>query len=152
MGPLYHLVEEADRKLALAQAFDRLRKGGVIFSAFISRFGVFGDLMKKFPHWIENQAEVRGLIELGRDPDELPRVNFRGYFARVLEIAPLHESIGFDTLALAGVEPAISADDESFNQLEGSRRQQWLDLLYEISAEPSIIGASRHLLYIGRKR
>jgi hypothetical protein len=49
------------------------------------------------------------------------------------------------------VEPAISADDESYNRLEGQQRQLWLDLLYEISAEGSIVGASRHLLYVGRK-
>jgi len=51
------------------------------------------------------------------------------------------------------VEPAISAsdDDERYNKLEGERRQLWLDLFYEISSEPSIVGASRHLLYIGRK-
>ena len=28
----------------------------------------------------------------------------------------------------------------------------WLDLLYEISTEKSMLGASRHLLYIGRKK
>jgi hypothetical protein len=76
---------------------------------------------------------------------------FRGYFAKVSEISPLHEALGFETLALVGVEPAISADDESYNKLQGEQRQRWLDLLYEISAEESISGASRHLLYIGRK-
>jgi hypothetical protein len=78
-------------------------------------------------------------------------VGFRGYFATVGEIAPLHEAVGFKTIAVAGVEPGISADDESYNQLEGQQRQRWLDLLYAISAEPSIVGASRHLLYVGRK-
>jgi hypothetical protein len=52
---------------------------------------------------------------------------------------------------LAGVEPGISADDESYNRLEGVQRRLWLDLLDEISTEPSILGASRHLLYVGRK-
>jgi hypothetical protein len=91
-------------------------------------------------------------LEQGRRPENAPRDGgFRGYFAKVPEIAPLHEALGFETLALVGVEPAISADDESYNQLEGSRRRLWLDLLYEISAEESMLGASRHLLYIGRK-
>jgi hypothetical protein len=63
----------------------------------------------------------------------------------------LHESIGLETLAVIGVEPAISADDESYNKLQGRQRQLWLDLLFELSAEASIIGASRHLLYFGKK-
>jgi SAM-dependent methyltransferase len=152
MGPLYHLIEEDDRKQALKGAFARLRAGGIIFSSFISRFGVMGDVLQGIPDWIEDQAVVRALLESGRRPDDAPRGGFRGYFARVSEIAPLHEAIGFETITVAGVEPGISADDESYNKLQGKQRQLWLDLFYEISRESSIMGASRHLLYIGRKK
>lgn len=152
MGPLYHLVEESDRKLALKEASDRLRVGGVIFSAFLSRFGVMGDFIKRVPHWIEDQAHVRSFLKSGKRPDSYPRGGFRGYFACPSEVAPLHELLGFETLVVAGVEPAISADDESYNRLSAEQRHLWLDLLYEISAEKSIVGASRHLLYIGKKR
>lgn len=151
MGPLYHLVEQADRELALRTVFDRLRPGGVVVSAFISRYGILGDLMKNVPQWIEEQAEVRSILERGRDPEDYPRGHFRGYFAEVAEIMPLHEAIGLETITLAGVEPAISADDESYNRLEGAQRRLWLDLLYALSTEASMIGASRHLLYIGKK-
>ena len=152
MGPLYHLVVEADRKTALKEAFDRLREGGIIFSAFNSRLGILGDLLKNVPGWIEDQAEVRSLLEKGKRPEDYPRGGFRGYFALVSEIAPLHEAIGFKTLTVVGVEPAISADDESYNKLQGKQRQLWLDLFYKMSAERSIVGASRHLLYIGKKK
>lgn len=151
MGPLYHLPVEADRKRALQEAYGRLRGGGVIFSSFISRFGIFGDLIKKVPEWIEDRPAVRWLLAAGKRPDHYPRGGFRGYFAEVGEIAPLHEAVGFETVTVAGVEPGISADDESYNKLQGKRRELWLDLLYEISREPTIIGASRHLLYIGKK-
>jgi SAM-dependent methyltransferase len=152
MGPLYHLTVESDRKVALKQAIDRLRKDGVIFSAFISRYGIMGDLLKNMPEWVEDQAEVRSILEQGKDPDHSPGEGFRGYFAQVSEIVPLHEAMGFETMAVAGIEPAIAANDESYNNLQGKQRQLWLDLLYEISTEKSIIGASRHLLYIGRKK
>jgi S-adenosylmethionine-dependent methyltransferase len=151
MGPLYHLVEEADRKQALKEAFDRLREGGIFFSSFISRFGIMGDLLRKVPDWIEDQGEVRSVLEKGRDPIAAHPGQFRGYFALASEIPSLHEAVGFETVLLAGVEPAISADDESYNKLAGEQRRLWLDLLFEISTEPSIIGASRHLLYVGRK-
>ena len=113
---------------------------------------VMGDVMKNLPDWIEDPTEVQFLLEHGRRPDHCPKGGFRGYFATVPEIAPLHEAIGFETLALAGVEPAISADDDIYSRLEGEQRRLWLNLLYEISIDESIIGASRHLLYIGRKR
>ncbi len=151
MGPLYHLTAEADRLTALNQVFTRLRAGGLIFSAFISRYGILGDLMKDLPDWIEDQAKVHSLLAEGKRPDGYPPGGFRGYFATVPEIEPLHNEVGFETLALAAVEPAISADDDSYNRLQGRRRQLWLDLLDQVSSEPSILGASRHLLYIGRK-
>lgn len=151
MGPLYHLIYESDRLLVLNQVFDLVKAGGTVFSAFISRLGILGDLMKQVPEWIEQQSEVRSIIEQGCDPEHWPEGGFRGYFAKVDEIAPLHERVGFETIIVAGVEPAIAAEDESYNVLEGARRTAWLDLLYEISVDPSIVGASRHLLYIGKK-
>jgi SAM-dependent methyltransferase len=154
MGPLYHLTVEADRLEALRQIRDRLFGGGLIFSTFISRYGILGDLMKKVPEWIEDQDKVRSFLaagNAGKRPEGYPAGTFRGYFATVEEIAPLHESVGFETLTVAAVEPAISADDDSYNQLQGERRRLWLDLLVEVSTVPSILGASRHLLYVGRK-
>ena len=151
MGPLYHLLLETDRTAALASAYTCLKPGGVMISALISRFGIFGNLIKENPAWIENQEEVRSLIKHGHRPETAPRGGFRGYFVRLDEIAPMHEAVGFRTLKIAGVEPAISADDESYNILEGKQRDLWLDLLFEISAEPSIIASSRHILYVGQK-
>jgi hypothetical protein len=129
-----------------------MRGGGIIFTSFISRFGIMGDLLRNLPGWIEKQTEVRSLLRRGKRPDDSPRGGFRGYFAEVSEIAPLHEAIGFETLTVLGIKPTISADDESYNRLEGIHRELWLDLLYEISAERAILGASRHLLYIDNKK
>lgn len=151
MGPLYHLVFEEDRRRAVRQAVDRLCGGGLLFSTFLSRLGILGDLLRRTPEWIERGEEVRSLLDRGRRPDDLPRGGFRGYFARVSEIRPLHEALGIQTVALVGVDPAISADDESYNNLQSPRRDLWLDLLLEVSADETTVGASRHLLYIGRK-
>ena len=89
---------------------------------------------------------------LRQRPPSHPRGGFRGYFARVSEIVPLHESLGIQTVTLAGVEPGISADDASYNNLPEAYRDRWLDLLFEVSSDESTVGASRHLLYVGRKR
>jgi S-adenosylmethionine-dependent methyltransferase len=151
MGPLYHLVVAADRCLALEQAYSRLEPGGVFFSTHISRFGIMGDLIKNIPEWIVEHDELRAIIEHGHDPLDYPRGRFRGYFTTLAEIAPLHEAVGFQTLVVAGVEPGISADDESYNRLEGELRRLWFDLFFEISQEPTLIASSRHILYIGRK-
>jgi SAM-dependent methyltransferase len=151
MGPLYHLVYESDRKLALQQAWERLREGGILFSTFICRYGLFSELLKNDPEWITDRKDVRSVLSVGRDPDDHPRGGFRGYFAQASELAPLHESVGFETLVVAASEPIIAADDESYNKLQGRQRKLWLDILFEMSTQESLLGASRHLIYIGRK-
>lgn len=151
MGPLYHLIFEEDRLEALRQAADHLRCRGLLFTAFSSRMGILGDMMARVPQWIERREEVRALIDLGRRPDAAPKGGFRGYHVRVSEILPLFDAVGIRTVVLAGVEPAISADDGSYNKLEAPLRRLWLDLLFEVSSDPTTIGASRHLLHVGRK-
>ena len=151
MGPLYHLVVEADRVLALQQAYHCLKSGGLLFTAWISRYGILGDLLRNVPWWIVDPDVMKSVLERGRHPENQRKGSFRGYYATVSEIPPLHEQVGLTTRVLAAVEPAISADDESYNVLEGARRQAWLDQLFEVSTEPSCLGASRHLLYIGQK-
>ena len=151
MGPLYHLVREADRTAALRSAYRCLKPGGMIFSALISRFGVLATLLKRNPSWIEDRTWVRSVMENGHRPDDAPRGGFRGYFVHPEEISPMHEAVGFRTLQIAGVEPVIAAHDEHYNTLTGRQRELWLDLLFEVSGEPSMVASSIHLLYIGRR-
>jgi S-adenosylmethionine-dependent methyltransferase len=151
LGPLYHLIYRKDRETALKEAFNCLKPGGIVFSSFISRYGIWGDVMKKIPEAINRQADLDSVLRTGRDAEKPPVEGFRGYFAKASEIPPLHERIGFKTLLLAGAEPCISADDESYNSLEGRLRGLWFDLMVLLSTEKSTIAASRHILYIGQR-
>jgi S-adenosylmethionine-dependent methyltransferase len=151
MGPLYHLVIEEDRLNVLQQAYRHLKKGGLVFSAFISRYGIWGDVITNLPHYIELVRDVQSVISQGRDADlAYKKGNFRAYFATPEEIIPFHEQAGFKTVLLAGIETA-GIRDEPYNSLKGKKREMWLDLLFSISTQPSIIGASNHILYVGRK-
>jgi S-adenosylmethionine-dependent methyltransferase len=157
MGPLYHLILEEDRKTALKEAFVRMKPGGVIFSSLISRYGIWGDVMSTHPQVIEYQDDINTVLVEGRDP-ELPAFGlpasdsgFLGHYALVPEIAPLHERCGFRTLVTGGLEPAGIGADEHYKNLTEIQRKLWLNLLFSISVEPAIIGASCHILYVGEK-
>ncbi len=153
MGPLYHLVFQEDRLMAIKKVHECLKPGGIIFSAWVSRHGVIGNILKVRPNFIEDQKNVDSFLQQGIDTDDYrnSEQGSRFYRATISEIAPIHELAGFRTLIIAGVEPAISADDESYNRLTGETRKLWLDLLFKISGEPSMLASSRHLLYIGKK-
>jgi S-adenosylmethionine-dependent methyltransferase len=151
MGPLYHLVLEEDRETVLQQVKKHLKIAGLVFSTFISRYGIWGDVITNLPHYIEFERDVQSVISQGKDADlAYQKGNFRGYFATPEEIVPLHEKSGFKTVVFAGIE-TCGIRDEPYNSLKGKRRQLWLDFLFSISTQPSIIGASSHILYIGKK-
>lgn len=150
MGPLYHLILKKDREKVMQEAYQRLKSGGLIFSTFIGRFGIWGTIISRLPFLIDRQADLESVLKYGKDV-EVPEGGFRGYFANPEEIKPLHENAGFKSLTLAGLEPVNAATDEAYNVLEGERRKLWLDLLFTISGEPSVIGACDHLLYVGAK-
>lgn len=151
MGPLYHLVEAADRRKAIAQACRHLKKGGLLISSFISRFGIMADLIKKDPEWITKHEDVQSIVQRGRDLEDYPKGGFRGYFCDPAEIGPMFSEFDLEPLVLAAVEPCIAADDESYNGLPEELKKQWLDLFFELSSQSSLLGASRHLLYVGKK-
>ena len=151
MGPMHQLIRDEDRQNAVGQAAKRLKPAGILVSAFRSRHGALGDLLKWTPEWIERPEQVRFFLEYGRQPDEESRSGVRGYFATAWEIPLLHERLGFDTVALAGTEPAIAVDDV-YSRLDRRQRELWLELLHRLSGEVSSLGASRQILYIGRKR
>jgi S-adenosylmethionine-dependent methyltransferase len=151
MGPLYHLMEEEDRKTVLKQVCRRLKNGSLVFSTFISRYGIWGDIIHDIPDYTRLPEESRSIIERGRNTDlAYKKGSFRGYFAASDEILKLHEQTGFGKIALAGIETA-GLRDEYYNPVKGKQRELWLDLFFSISTEPSIIGASNHILYVGEK-
>lgn len=76
MGPLYHLIELEDRQTVLRQAIERLRRDGIIFSAFISRFGIMGDLLKNVPEWIKDREEISQ--DNSNDEKQNPHYDFVG--------------------------------------------------------------------------
>jgi ubiquinone/menaquinone biosynthesis C-methylase UbiE len=150
MGPLYHLHQEAERRAALGQARRLLKADGLIFATFITRFSAFRD------------AAVHGYTYAEADPAYTESVLATGinhqsagftdaHFARPEEVIPLIEKAGFKTLKMIGCEGILSGHEEYVYSLSGEARQFWLDLNYRFAQEPSLYGASDHLLYIGRK-
>lgn len=150
MGPLYHLLEESDRKLAVQQALEYLKPKGILIAAFISRFAPFRQAAVEEPEWIhDHQAYAAQMLENGIH-DRAEKFAF-AFFAHPNEITPFMESCGLTTLNLIGVEGLVAGHELAVNELEGPAWDAWVELNYRVGQEPSLHGASDHLLYIGRK-
>jgi len=151
LGPLYHLLLQEERILALQEAWRLLKPGGMIFAAFISRFGAFRDAASKGASWVLDRPDTtEKILTTGIDINEAQGFT-DAYFAHPDEVIPLGESAGFGTVLRMGCEGVVAGHETYVNSLEGDNFEKWADLNYRISKDPAAIGASDHILYIGRK-
>jgi len=149
MGPLYHLVSIEDRRRCILEAKRVLKPGGLLFAAFINRYGVFLDGSAKYPQTIYDNRELwEGIWRDGVNPP--PHDSFTdAYFAMPSEVVPFMEDQGFSTLNLLGLEGIISGHKDSVNALTGDAWTYWVKLNYAYAQDPALHDASQHLLYVG---
>ena len=153
MGPLYHLLEEDDRRRAVQEARRVLKPNGLIFAAFITRYAPIRWAAKYEPEWIlKHRGRLEQLLASGALPAH-PEGGFTdAYFIHPREVRPLMEGEGFETLDLIACEGVVSMIEEKVNALSGELWEAWVELNYRLGRDPSVHGAAEHLLYVGRKR
>jgi ubiquinone/menaquinone biosynthesis C-methylase UbiE len=150
LGPLYHLHELEDRQFALKQVHRLLKPGGLVFASFITRFAGFRDAaVHGYSFVLDDPAYSEKLLATGIHDNGIGFAD--AYFAHPDEVIPLGESAGFITLRLMGCEGILADHEEYVNSLTGTDHDFWLDINYRMAQEPCLLGASDHLLYIGRK-
>jgi SAM-dependent methyltransferase len=153
LGPLYHLPDAAERAQALREARRVLRPGGVLAAAVITRFASTIDGLQKghFASPIFEQFTER-VLEDGRhrNPERVPGWFTTAYFHLPAELADEVAAAGFDVrgvLAIEGVGQWLCDRDEWLDDPE--RRATLLRAIRRLETEPSMLGASPHLLAVG---
>jgi ubiquinone/menaquinone biosynthesis C-methylase UbiE len=155
LGPLYHLIEDTERVEALHEARRILKPGGLLFAAAISRFaslidglstGAFADP--------EFRQIVRSDLSSGRhrNPTGLPQYFTTAHFHQPGEFRSEIAAAGFRDVKLFGIEGPTGACARLRSAVaDPVQRSTLLDMLAAIEEEPSIIGASAHIMGIARK-
>lgn len=150
LGPLYHLLEERDRRAALDEALRVLRPGGTLFAAFITRYAILRYWAKHGPERVASDWErYEGQIATGQARDNFGFTDV--YLARAQDVAPFVNSCGFQEVDLVGVEGVISMIRDKLEVLPGEDWERWMDVNYRLGKDPSTHGCTEHLLYVGRR-
>ena len=158
LGPLYHLTDAADRTRALREARRALRPGGVLVAAAITRFASTLDgVAQGFLLEPGFEAIVERDLADGqhRNPDEHPRWFTTAYFHLPDELEREIAAAGFDVTALVAVEGPVgaAADARSLDAWldDPGKREILLRAIRRVEAEPSLLGASPHVLAVATR-
>lgn len=153
LGPLYHLLEEEDRRQALAEAHRVLKPSGVLFAAFISRYAIPRYVAVHEPTWPREQKDrLEMLLTTGRlPPRQKDGLEFTAHFDHPSEVGPLCQSAGFEVLTILGVEGLVDQIETEVNAQSGETWEAWVNLNYRVAPDSAIQGCTAHLLVIAAK-
>ncbi|SRR5579883_6558 len=155
-GPLYHLLERKQRIQALQEAQRVLRIGGVVFAAGISRFASALDgMVQGFAADPAFRAIVATDLAAGTHVNQTDNLSYftTAYLHRPEELKAEIEAVGLQHQATLPIEgPAWLLQNLPEQWEDPSRREMLLQTVRWLESEPSLIGASAHLMVIGLKQ
>lgn len=155
MGPLYHLPEEEDRIAALREALRVAKPGGTVVVAGISRYASALDgLIRRLALDPEfKRIRDRDLIDGQHRNDAANRQYFTTAFLhRPEDLAAEMHRAGVASVSVRGVEgPGWMLQDFDNRWEDEALRADMIEIARKLETEPSIVGASAHLLGVGRR-
>lgn len=152
MGPLYHLLEESDRVLAVEAALRLLKPGGVLFASFISMGGGLVFIMKNEPTAIIWPDEERFITPLTEGKGYAGDAFTKAYFIYQDEVLPFFEHFPVEKLHLFGQESVLSPNEGNIMSQSPEVVAAWLDLAERLCEKEAYLSWAEHLMYVGRKR
>ncbi|ANE46469.1 methyltransferase [Paenibacillus swuensis] len=156
LGPLYHLQKEEERISAVRELHRVTKRDGIVFVAFQSRMKMTITSLQYPQSWKpnDNLDTIKEFYETGVF-NHNDKGRFTGaYYFDIDEVRPFMEKYGFDTIDLIGSSSvgAMLTDEQKQYWIEKGEYAKVIDFLISVAKDPSVLGISSHLLYVGRKR
>lgn len=151
MGPFYHLLTEEQRNKCMSESLRVLKKGGLLFTAYIPRFYVYQLLTFSDNKYLD-RAFAEQILKTGvlRHDDEKCFWTDT-YYATKSEMEQLYRKNQvkiIDHFSQDGLTPLFAQKADGWSEDEF---EIWCDAHYDMCREESILGASNHVMIVGRK-
>ena len=146
MGALYHLHSREDRVKCLAEAYRVLRPGGLIVCTVMCRYNILIAAHKY--GFLDSYG--KDAIELDLKTGIFEKANFYGHTpAEIVDEMTAAGFEGLEQIAVEGIANALGDNKIPANEKEA---QGLLWSIQQTESVPELIGVSRNIITVGRKR
>jgi SAM-dependent methyltransferase len=151
MGPLYHLVDEADRISAVKGAMSRLNRGGKLFASFISQTGGMVFMLREVPELV-TLPTIKPLIDALIAGESIGGDGFtRAYYTYPDSILPFMAQFPLKKLHLLAQEGVSAPFVHKLAQLPRDAFDEWIRINLAVCEKKEFLAFAEHLMYIGEK-
>ncbi|MCL2351646.1 MAG: class I SAM-dependent methyltransferase [Firmicutes bacterium] len=151
MGPMYHLLEEADRVTAINSALKLLKPNGIIYVSFINMFAGIIYYMKCQPDLRSYPDDMPYFEAFFNDNGYAGPAFTQAYFAKQSEILPFMAQFPLEKLHFFGQEGITPPCESNIMSQPPEIVELWLNLCERVWEREYLLSWSEHLMYVGRK-
>lgn len=153
MGPLYHLISEADRVTVVEKALSVLNDNGIIIASFISGYAPIIDVLKNYPEELNGKVEQYvNYLENGANVVSEHNPGFtNAYFMNPRSIDPFMSKFSLTKLGLFTAESILGPYENHIKKADTRTFDTCIDLAMKFIDDERCRACGEHLVYIGSK-
>lgn len=154
-GPLYHLLEESERRKCLNEVNRVLKNRGFVFASFIPYLsGSIAIIDRYFRHPEQvNEQNLDDVFKTGKFNNIADKGFQEGYYPTSKEIEELFDNCNFEKLDIKSIRGiGYQKEDNIYNITDEQVFNKIMKLVEQTSNKKEIIEMCGHAMYIGKKK
>lgn len=151
MGPMYHLLNESDRKDAVNASLKLLKDKGIIFISFLNMFSGIIYYMKHLPNISADPGGDEYVKKVIAGKSFGSDAFTKAFFMDSRDVLPFMKQFPLEKLHYFGQEGITAPCEINIMAQNREAIEMWLDLSEALWEREEFLSYSEHLMYVGRK-
>ena len=151
MGPLYHLLDEAERIRAVKSAMAMLKPNGILYASFLLMFSGIIYFLREAPEQVVQPSEKVWLDAVRQQISWGGNAFTRAFFIDQDKVLPFMQQFDLEILHLFGQEGITSTHNYDLQMQPEEIQNAWINLSVDMCEIPKYLSHSEHAMVVARK-